>query len=190
MQASDLPVLHEKALADTRRYVAGVKDGQWRDPTPCTEWDVRALLNHIVSENMWVAPLVAGQSVEEIGDRFEGDVLGEDPLASYEASAADAARAFNSPGAMGASCAVSYGPVPGEVFAGHRLIDVVVHGWDLAKATGQDTSLEGALIEACLSIAEPQAQLLRASGMFGGDVEVPPGADDQTRLLALLGRRP
>jgi uncharacterized protein (TIGR03086 family) len=92
------------------------------------------------------------------------------------------------PGAMEAPCAVSYGPVPGEVYIGHRLIDVVIHGWDVATATGQETGLAPELVEACWAVIEPQKDLLIGSGMFGGDHDVPVGADRQTALLALLGR--
>ena len=187
--AVDLPKVHEQALEHTGRYVAGVKAGQWGAPTPDAEWDVRQLLNHVVSGNFWVSPLVEGKTIDEVGDRYDGDLLGDDPVAAYQQSAKDAAAAVNAPGAMQAPCAVSYGPVPGEIYAGHRFIDVLIHGWDLAKATGQDTNLPADLVEACFEIVEPQKDLLAASGMFGSDVKVPDGADRQTRLLAELGRR-
>jgi uncharacterized protein (TIGR03086 family) len=186
----NLPELHERALASTRSYVAGIGPDQWHDATPCAEYDVHALVNHIVSGNFWVAPLVAGKSIAEVGDAYDGDVLGDDPVAAYDASAQQAAAAFNGNGAMEASVAVSYGPVPGEIYAGHRLIDVLIHGWDVAKATGQDPTLAPALVEACREVVEPQKELLRGSGMFGSDVEAPADADPQVELLALLGRRP
>ncbi len=187
--AVDLPRVHERALQHTRTYVAGVTDEQWRAPTPDEEWDVRTLVNHIVSGNLWVVPLVEGKSIEEVGDRYDGDVLGSDPLTSYDRSAEGAAAAFNAPGAMQAPCKVSYGPVPGEIYAGHRFVDVLIHGWDLAKATGQDATLPADLVEACFEVIEPQKDLLKASGMFGSEVDVPPDADRQTQLLATLGRR-
>jgi uncharacterized protein (TIGR03086 family) len=187
--AVDLPKAHERALAHTGQYVAAVKDDQWNAPTPDDEWDVRTLVNHVVSGNFWVAPLVEGKTIEEVGDRYAGDLLGDDPAAAYQQSATEAAAAFNGEGAMQAPCAVSYGPVPGEIYAGHRFIDVLIHGWDLAKATGQDTRLPGDLVEACFEVIEPQKELLAASGMFGGGVQVPDGADRQTQLLAELGRR-
>jgi len=187
--AVDLPNVHERALEHTRRYVAGVKDDQWKAPTPDDEWDVRALVNHVVGGNFWVAPLVGGKTIEEVGDQYDGDVLGGDPVATYDQSAKEAAAAFNASGAMAAPCAVSYGPVPGEIYAGHRFMDVLIHGWDLAKATGQDTTLPADLVEACFEVVEPQKDLLAASGMFGSDVKVPEGADRQTQLLAELGRR-
>ncbi|MBV9410027.1 MAG: TIGR03086 family protein [Acidimicrobiia bacterium] len=187
--AVDLPKVHEQALEHTGRYVAGVKDGQWHDSTPDDEWDVRTLVNHVVSGNFWVAPLVGGKTIEEVGDRYDGDVLGDDPSATYQQSANEAAAAFNAQGAMQAPCAVSYGPVPGEVYAGHRFIDVLIHGWDLAKATGQDTALPADLVEACFEVIEPQRDLLEGSGMFGSEQQVPDNADRQTQLLAELGRK-
>ena len=121
--------------------------------------------------------------------RFIGDVLGADPLAAYDASATAAADVFAAPGALDAPCAVSYGPVPGSVYAGHRFLDVLIHGWDLAVASGQDATLDPDLIEACWEVVAPQADMLRASGMFGHEVGTQDGADEATRLLALLGRR-
>jgi uncharacterized protein (TIGR03086 family) len=181
---------HRQALDATRTTVAGVKADQWAAPTPNEGWDVRALVNHIVSGNLWAAELAAGRTIAEVGDRLDGDVLGNDPLSAYDASAQEAAAAFEAPGALDAPCAVSYGPVPGSVYAGHRFIDVLIHGWDLAVATDQDTTLDPHLVEACLAVVEPQANLLQGSGGYGTNVDAPAGADAQTRLLGLLGRRP
>jgi uncharacterized protein (TIGR03086 family) len=186
----DMAGLHRSALAATRPIVAGVAHHQWTGPTPADEWDVRTLVNHIVSGNLWAAELAAGRTIADVGDRLDGDVLGADPIAAYDISAAAAAAAFEAPGALEAPCAVSYGPVPGSVYAGHRFIDVLVHGWDLAKATGQDTTIDAGLVEACLAVVEPQADMMRAGGAFGPRVDTPADADPQTRLLALLGRRP
>jgi uncharacterized protein (TIGR03086 family) len=188
--AIDLPEVHARALDATRGVVAGVADGQWEDPTPCEDWDVRTLVNHIVSGNFWAAELGAGQTIEGVGDRLDGDVLGEHPIGAYDRSAEVAAAVFRRPGAMDAPCAVSYGPVPGSVYCGHRTMDVVVHGWDVATATRQVATIPADLVEACFEIVEPQREMLVASGMFRADVTAPPGADRQTQLLAILGRRP
>ena len=116
-------------------------------------------------------------------------MLGADPLGAYDASAKAAAAVFAIPGALTAPCAVSYGPVPGTVYAGHRFIDVLIHGWDVAAATRQDTKLRPALVDACLDIIAPQTELLHASGAFGDKIELADASDAQTRLLATLGRR-
>jgi uncharacterized protein (TIGR03086 family) len=115
-------------------------------------------------------------------------MLGSDPAAAYRDSAAAAAAAFRRPGALDAPCAVSYGPVPGSVYAGHRFFDVLIHGWDLAVASGQDPALDPELVEACREIIEPQLDGFRAAGAVGPALEVPAGASAQTRFLALLGR--
>jgi uncharacterized protein (TIGR03086 family) len=187
---TDIAQLHRRALDATHKIVAGIQPDQRTLPTPDEGWDVRALLNHIVSGNLWAVELTAGQTIDEVGDRLDGDMLGDDPLGAYDASAQAAAAAFEEAGALDAQCAVSYGPVPGSVYAGHRFIDVLIHGWDLAIATGQDATLDSALVAACLAVVEPQAGLMQASGSYGSHVDAPADADPQTRLLALLGRRP
>ena len=186
----DLAACHRAALDATRDVVAGITDDQWSAPTPCAGWDVRALLNHVVAGNWWASRLVAGATIEEVGDAYDGDILEPSPLGEYHESAVAAARAFEAPGAMEAPCAVSYGPVPGSVYAGHRLLDVAIHGWDLAVATGQPSPLTPELVDALWRVLEPQLDMLRASGMFGTEQPVPAGADATTRLLLTLGRTP
>ena len=185
----DLAAVHGRALGATRAYVAGVRPEQWDDPTPDADWNVRELVSHIVSGNLWVGELGKGKTIDEVGDLLDHDVLGPDPVAAYDRSAEVADRTFRAPGALEAPFAVSYGPVPGSVYAAHRFIDVLVHGWDLATATGQDARLDPDLAAACLQVVEPQAAALSSSGAFGTALDVPADAGAQTRLLALLGRR-
>lgn len=195
----DLAEVHAEALAACRATVAGIGEDQWDRPTPCTEWNVRELVGHVVAGNWWAAELGAGHTIADVGDRLDGDVLGNDPLGAYDASAAAAGDVFRAPGAMDRPCAVSYGPVPGSVYCGHRLIDVLIHGWDVAAATTQSTRLDPRLVAVCLDVVRPQAGLLAASGAFATDVSGTIGAgtagtgdadaDAQAELLALLGRR-
>jgi uncharacterized protein (TIGR03086 family) len=185
----DIARAHRQALDATGSLVANVKADQLGDPSPNEGWSVRDLLNHVVAGNWWAEELAGGKTIEEVGDRLDGDVLGDDPAAAYHRSAAAAAAVFEKPGALDAPCAVSYGPVPGSVYAGHRFIDVLIHGWDLAKATGQDPTLDPALVDAAWEVLQPQLAPLQASGAFGTRIDVPDDADPQTRLLAELGRR-
>ncbi len=184
----NLPEIHERALSATGAVVDRVAARQLDLSTPCDGWSVRELLNHLVGGNYWAAELAAGKSIDEVGDRLDGDTLGDDHAAAYRASAELAVAAFNAPGSMDAPCAVSYGPVPGSVYCGHRILDVVIHGWDLAKATGQDTTLDPELVDAVTAIVTPQMDLLAGSGMFGSTVTIDSDADPQTRLLSTLGR--
>jgi uncharacterized protein (TIGR03086 family) len=185
----DLPEVHAQALDATRALVAGVRADQWSVVSVCDDWTVRELVNHVVTGNYWAEELGSGKTIEEVGDRLDGDVLGDDPLGVYEDSARRAAAVFRAPGAMDAPCAVSYGPVPGSVYCGHRFLDVLIHGWDIATSTGQAATLAPALVEALWVVVEPQVDMLSGSGAFGTFVAVPPGADRQTQVLAVLGRR-
>jgi uncharacterized protein (TIGR03086 family) len=186
---ADIAQLHRRALDETRSVVARTDRGQWADATPCDGWDVQALLNHLVSGNLWAAELGSGRTIEEVGDRLDGDVLGDNAVAAYDTSADAAAATFEAPGALDAPCAVSYGPVPGSVYAGHRFIDVLIHGWDLATATGQDATLDPELVDAAYRLLQDQADMVRASGMFGEDLLMPAGVGPQTQLLAFIGRK-
>jgi uncharacterized protein (TIGR03086 family) len=189
MEGSDIAALHRGALEATRAVVAGIGDDQWQLPTPCDGWNVRDLLNHIVAGNLWAAELGSGRTIADVGTALDGDVVGTDPLLAYDRSAEAAATVFERPGALDAPCAVSYGPVPGSMYAGHRYVDVLIHGWDLASATAQATSLDPGLVNACWDVVRPQLALLQGSGMFGAaTVEGGGGDESQSSLLAALGR--
>ena len=95
---ADIARLHRRALDETRSVVARTDRAQWANTTPCEGWDVQALLNHLVSGNLWAAELGSGHTIEEVGDRLDGDVLGNDALAAYDASAKAAAATFEAPG--------------------------------------------------------------------------------------------
>src|SRR6516225_3393562 len=83
--------------------------------TDIAELHARGLVNHLVAGNLWAAELAAGGTIEGVGSRLDGDLLGDDPAAAYAASASASAAVFRRPGALDAPCAVSYGPVPGSV---------------------------------------------------------------------------
>lgn len=185
---ADLPAVHRRAAEGFASLVPFVDDDAWDRPTPCEGWSVRDLVNHVVSGNLWAAELAAGRTIDEVGDRLDGDVLGDTPAAAAESSGAAASAAFAADGAMDAPCAVSYGPVPGSVYCGHRIVDLVGHRWDLATAAGLDTTLPDDQVAAAIEIVLPQHELLAGSGMFGDASDPGPDVAPQDRLLRLLGR--
>lgn len=76
---------HAEALRLFGERVRDVRGDQWGAPTPCTEWNVRELVNHVTAEQLWIPPLVSeGRTVEELAGSFSGDVLGEDPVAAWD----------------------------------------------------------------------------------------------------------
>ena len=188
-QAPTMGELYIRAMASAARFVSGIGAGQWHDPTPCTEWDLRVLVNHITYENLWAAELFPGKTMAEVGDRFEGDVLGGDPIGAFNRSVEGATAAVSAPGAMEAVCHLSFGDTPGSEYAKQLFGDMLIHGWDVAKASRQDAALDTALVDLGLPMAEEVASLAGGSGAFAAPVPVPGDAPAQTRLLAFVGRR-
>jgi uncharacterized protein (TIGR03086 family) len=184
---ADLVALFTRSIERFVDRVSQVDTGQWSTPTPCTEWDVRTLVNHIAYEQLWAPHLVAGETVAQVGDRYEGDVLGSEPLATLR-SAAEASTAVFGAADLDAIVHLSFGDIPCRDYLVQMLTDAEVHGWDLATATGQDRTLDQEVVAAVLPAMVEQEALIRASGVFGEAVSTPDGADDATRLLGILGR--
>jgi uncharacterized protein (TIGR03086 family) len=184
----DLLQQHGQAMEEFDRRVRAVPDDRWHDPTPCEEWDVRDLVNHLVSEQLWAPHLLAGETLEEVGDRYEGDVLGDDPVATWERASRQAREAFLRPGALDGTVHTSMGELPASEYTQQMTIDLAIHGWDLARAVGAEERLDRQLVQELFEVWEPRQPLLASSGVFAPPVDVPEDADVQVRLLAVLGR--
>lgn len=185
---TDLAERFKRGVVEFDERVRLVKEDQWNQPTPCSEWDVRTLVNHIVYEDRWVLPLLEGKTIEEVGDQFEGDLLGDDPVAAWDDASRKAATMVDQTD-MNKTVHLSYGDVPASEYLGQLLNDHVIHGWDLARAIGADESLDPELVEFLYEQAKPLEDTLKGSGLFGEKIEVPDDADTQTKLLAVMGRR-
>ena len=190
--SADLIGVHGRCGQRFAALVAGVRPGQWQDGTPCSQWDVRMLVHHLLYEQRWVPPLLDGLTIGQVGDRFEGDLLGQDASAwpGVLASAiAEAHAAVAQPGALEATVHLSFGEALGREYVLQLTADLAIHAWDLARATGQDDTLDPGAVAVLLPWAEANAGLLTASGMFGSRIDAGPDALDDVRLLGLLGRR-
>ncbi|MFC7303329.1 TIGR03086 family metal-binding protein [Streptomyces monticola] len=182
---------HSQALDVFTGRVHQIGAGQWEAPTPCTDWTVHDLVNHLAAEQLWVPPLVRdGATMESVGERFDGDVLGPDPAGTWDTAAAASRAAFAEPGALDRTVQLSYGDTPAAHYCAQMVTDLVVHTWDLSRATGADERLPTDLVDFAVREVSPYAAELAKSGLFAAPVEPPPDADVQTKLLCLLGRRP
>ncbi|MFI9045331.1 TIGR03086 family metal-binding protein [Streptomyces sp. NPDC053427] len=182
---------HGEAVELFGARVHAVRDDQWENPTPCTEWSVRDLVNHLTAEQLWVPRLVRdGATIAQVGTDFDGDQLGVDPASVWDRAAVAAVAAFSAPGALGRTVHLSYGSSPADAYCAQMMADAVVHAWDLSRAIGAEERLPDHLATAALREVEPYAPGLGASGLFAPAIEPPADADDLTRLLCLLGRRP
>lgn len=180
--------LHAAAARWFGALVHEVRPEQWSLPTPCSEWNVRDLVNHVTGEALWTGPLMAGRTIADVGDRFDGDVLGPDPVAAWDAAAAQARTAVDAPDALDRTVHLSFGDTPAAEYVSQLFADHLVHGWDLAEALGADTRMDPRLVAACASWFDAVESMYRQAGAIGPRPAVDPGADAQTVLLARFGR--
>jgi uncharacterized protein (TIGR03086 family) len=164
-----------------------IKDEQWMAFTPCTEWTVRALVNHVAGEYFWVPEMIAGRTIADVGDRLDGDLLGESPLQSLIDAQRTALAAVDGPGALQTTVHLSYGDLPATAYVKQMALDSVLHTWDLARAIGSDETLDPDLLDMSYEELRNTAEDWRSAGAFGPQT---PAADasTQAKLLALSGR--
>lgn len=182
----ELITLHRRAVEQWAARVAAVKNDQWGDPTPCTEWSVRELVNHLVAEELWTVPLLRGRTIAEVGSQFDGDVLGEDLLGTARMAADAAVAIVDEIAPSGGHVQLSYGEEDMGEYVRQLCADHLIHGWDLAAATGGDTCLDPELV------AEVGAWFAEREGMYRSGGAIGPRAwtagDPQSDLLAGFGR--
>jgi uncharacterized protein (TIGR03086 family) len=153
---------------------------------------VRTLVHHLLYEQRWVPPLLEGLTIEQVGDRFESDLMGDDASAWPEllaSSIEEAHAAVAQSGTLDRTVHLSYGDASGQEYVRQLTTDLAIHAWDLARATGQDDAVDPDAVALMLPWAQSNADMLAGSGVFGSRIDVGPDAPDDVRLLGLLGRR-
>jgi uncharacterized protein (TIGR03086 family) len=173
----DPGVLFERAATNAVALAEQVRPDQRREPTPCTEWNVDALLEHMVG-----------------GTGYLLNALGLEGTAGtpYRAAVVQCVDVLRQPGSLEGKCMSPAGFEwsIGEATAGTAM-DQLVHTWDLAVAIGADRRLDPELADACVAMFIPQMpDVGRAAGFVGAEVPVPANASAQDRLLGAMGRRP
>ena len=186
----ELSELHRRCSEEwAARVAAAASTDVWGRPTPCEGWDVRALVNHVVVEDLWTRPIMERVTIEEVGDRYAGDPLGDEPVRAAADAASDAGSAVREQLPRGGTVHLSFGDAPVEEYVWQVSTDHLVHAWDLAAATGQDRTLDPELVSDVATWFAGREQMYRDAGVIGPR---PSGAgeDPQSRLLAAFGRDP
>ncbi|HEX5510167.1 MAG TPA: TIGR03086 family metal-binding protein [Actinomycetales bacterium] len=170
--------------------VHAVDPSAWTNPTPCSEWDVRDVVNHMTSEHLWAAELLGGGTVAEVGDRYDGDVLGDDPVAAWDRAGSGSREAWQAarPGDL---VNLSRGDTPVEHYATEMLVDLAVHGWDLARGAALDESqqrMDPDTVDYLLPFIRKHHRAYSGTAFFAAPVSTD-SEDPQVELLGLLGRR-
>jgi uncharacterized protein (TIGR03086 family) len=186
----DLVEAYRRSLTEFTDRVRLVRPDQWTGPTPCADWDVRTLVNHLVYENRWCVPLLAGATIAGIGTRFDGDLLGADPAAAADDATKQAEAAVAEPGALTRTVHLSFGDTPSEEYVRQLLADHLIHAWDLAAAIGADRALDPQVVQVCAGWFAEREEPYRQAGAIGPRVNLSSPAGEQDRLVAAFGRDP
>lgn len=176
-----------EALRCTREVVAGVRDDQWDLPTPCSEWSVADLTEHLIGGNRLFATAFSGAPARpavEDPDFGQGRAL-----TGYDEAATELTTAFAAEGALDRIVQVPFGTVPGRVAFHLRMTELLVHGWDLAQATGQPFAVPEALAAQELAFSRQALQQIPPDrSPFGSAQPSRPDAGPLEQLVSLLGR--
>ena len=181
-----------RALDQTGAIIAAVRPDEAGLPTPCPAWDVAALINHVVEDVQHFTASASGERWERGQAR---DLIGDDWLGAYRRSADELLAAWRRPSAVDRKVQLPFGEYPATWIVYQHIADIVVHGWDLATATGRSADLDPELSDVSLAWARdalrPEFRGDEASGRsFGPEVAVPDDAPAIDRLVGFFGRDP
>ena len=181
--------LYEGAVQQMLPTLATVKADQLGASTPCTEWTVQNLINHNLKVPEFVCGLIQGNitvNPMEVGDPLPAQGARD----AFVAGTARVLDLLESIGDLDRIISTHFGPMPIVDFLMFPILDLVLHKWDLAKGTGQNTSMDSSLAEACFGAMQMGAETGRQAGTFGAKISVAVSANIQDKLLALSGRQP
>src|SRR3954468_22168054 len=183
----DVTTLHRRTVDGWLRTLEGVGDDQWSAATPCSEWDVRALVNHVAGEERWIRPLLDGKTIADVGDSLEGDLLGDRPTEAGADAGRDALAAVDDLLAPNQQVHLSYGDEDAREYLTQIAADHLIHSWDLATATGQDAALDPAVVDTVAAWFADREEMYRSVGAIGPRGSQTGGPQDD--LLAAFGRQ-
>jgi uncharacterized protein (TIGR03086 family) len=176
----------DRATAVASEKVKGVTTADMSQPTPCAEFDVRALLNHMLGGLSMLTTAAQGEKAAVP----DGDQIGSDPAGAYDQRRTALLAAVREPGVLDRDWEMPFGSMAGQMMAGIAFMEHLTHAWDLAKATGQDTTLPSDLVAECTQLVTPMDAMLRTPGVCGPAVTVGGDASAQDKFIAFMGRNP
>ena len=187
----DVVATFERVLDRTNEVIDRVEPAQLGNPTPCTEWDVRAVINHITGGATMFAECVEQGSVPDarLGELMGGDNLGDDFKGRYRAASDRARATFAMPGALDKMVKLPFGEMPAGAALNIAIMDVMTHAADIAKATGQNIDDEDTLTIALEVGHRLITDDFRMPGVFDAEQPANPNASAADKLLAFAGRK-
>jgi uncharacterized protein (TIGR03086 family) len=185
---ADMKAFFDQALDQATAVIMQVRDADLSHPTPCTEWNVQSLANHMLYELLWVPEIVEGKTIAEVGSKYDGDLMIGVWQDRWKA-AADSAREAVSQADLEATAHLSFGDIPVKEYLEQISSDLFIHGWDLGEGINQPVKLPDEVSKHLYDFMKQNEASFASSGLFGTPQPVATDADQQTRLLAAYGRR-
>lgn len=178
------------ARAEFERRLTAIVADDWGRPTPCTEWDVRLVVNHIVGHEYRYADILATNSREYYAASRDDDFLGDDPLGSWRRGVVLLDEAIA--GLDSLDITISFlQPMPARDVLLVRVFEAAVHTWDVSRAIGFDERIDERLVALTYPLVERMIQGPATSAFFApAQANLPSTATPQDRLLHLAGRTP
>jgi uncharacterized protein (TIGR03086 family) len=177
--------LHAKAITALTDLISKIQPAQWTLTTPCPDWNVRDLVEHLITEARWTPPLLAGLTVAEVGSSLDVP-LDRDPKGAWDLAQRTARDVARGP-QIAETVHVSAGDIPAQEYLRQLTADYVIHSWDLAVTLGVGDTLDPELVAVVDGWFLSRAAAYRNAGMIAAPVSVTDD-DPQTRLLATFGR--
>ena len=182
---SEISERYKRRATGLNARVEAVPDDKWSSQSPCEDWVARDVVRHVVD--------TSGMFLGYIDRKADGPSVDDDPVGAWHAARDAVQAALDDPEVAGTEYTGQFGPSTFEASVDRFLsADALIHTWDLARATGLDERLDPddvhMMLEAMAAMEAQFGDAMRSSGAFGPKVEVPEGADEQTKLLAFAGR--
>ncbi|MDT4936771.1 MAG: hypothetical protein QOG80_442 [Pseudonocardiales bacterium] len=175
-------------LFDTQ--VQAVGSGDWDKPTPDTEWNVAALVKHLIDEHLWMPPLLGGHDLGTAEKIVAGASTSGDPAADWATASTASRQSVFEPGALERTVALSRGPTPAAEYLVEMTFDAAVHAWDLGTAVGREVTMSDELVGFLYPMFVGMQDEVAATGLFAPPVQIADDAPLCDKLLAATGRTP
>jgi uncharacterized protein (TIGR03086 family) len=193
MTIQEVFIESEKALT---AVVDQIKDNQWSMVMPAafntrlqSSPTLREVINYHAYDDIWVPDTLAGKTIDEVGDKYKGDLLGEDPKEAWHKIVESSIAAVREAD-LEKNVHLTYGDYPAREYLTHIISFRALRAIDIARAIGVNDKLPEALVQDLWDLFLPEAENWRKMGVFGPKIEVAESADLQSRLLGLTGRQP
>ncbi len=179
--------LFSTAMMMVDKVIDKVKEENFDKPTPCTEWNVKELTNHLLYELAWIKPLLEGRTIENVGDEFEDDLIDGNANNAWlkHCRAASAQMVRTDPNSI---AHLSYADKTAQAYVDEAAADIIIHGWDLAQALGLEFKIDDKTVAAIRKATADVMKGARDSGYVAKELEVSDDASEQDKLLAYYGR--